>query len=384
MPKQCPFDASVNMWYTPKMCGDGNNKYTRWWAGQMADNETNETEIMVVMPIAKTPPPTSPVVEFSMVATITSAAAAVVNKSALLAAVKATLGSDNVDDSDIIVEQEFQVVQTLTIPGADAGNMKEDVLKATVGGIFSVSAHKVDIELSIARRLREGRRLGTATVKATINTDDAAAADTIKQSAADTSSVASAFKSSYETEFFNTYQATVTVEVPAVAAPTLEMEIVYSVRSAPNKVIAAPDTSTASTFATKLAENTDSLPTMQFVVVTPTPTSAPTPMPTKVPTDMPTPLPAGQTHMPTAIPTASPTKMPTKMPTAYPTKDPTRAPTAAAPTAGAPTAGAPTAMGTTTAAPTATKATESAAFNTKVSGCVAIALTTAMALSARV
>merc|ERR1712232_985359 len=316
-------------------------------------NETNETEIMLVVP--PTPMPTMPTSEVKVVVALTgSAAASVPDTTQLKAAMVESLGG-TVSADQIQTVVEYEVKQTFTFPAGM--QVSPTVAKKAAATTFGVAENMVEVTITPAssRRLQgqAGRRLAGAAVDATIKTTDPVAADTMKATGASTTSVATAFATAFATAHNEVTGNTISAPVIQAAQPTMEMEISYKiVSSSPSATAVVPPQATALKQAFTAQGGT-------LATVSSTMTVA-TPAPTMMPTMMPTPLPAGATHMPTNMPTPMPTMMP---------------PTPAPPTP-APPMVTTTAMMTTTA--TAPKGTESAAFNTKVSGCVAMALTMAM------
>merc|ERR1712232_687690 len=298
-------------------------------------NETNETEIMLVVP--PTPMPTMPTAEVKVVVALTgSAAASVPDTAQLKAAMVASLATEGttVSADQIQTVVEYEVKQTFTFPAGM--QVSPTVAKKAAATTFGVAENMVEVTITPAssRRLQgqAGRRLAGAAVDATIKTTDPVAADTMKATGASTTSVATAFATAFATAHNEVTGNTISAPVIQAAQPTMEMEISYKiVSSSPSATAVVPPQATALKQAFTAQGGT-------LATVSSTMTVA-TPAPTMMPTMMPTPLPAGATHMPT--------NMPTPMP----------------------------AMMTTTA--TAPKGTESAAFNTKVSGCVAMALTMA-------
>merc|ERR1712232_246280 len=272
---------------------------------------------------------------------------------ALKAAMKKSLENEDktvtLDQIDAVVE--YNVEQSFTFPAGVPVN--ENVAKKAAASTFSVDEMNVAIMISQARRLRgeTGRRLAGIRVDAIIKTNDAVIADTMKATGADTSAVATAFATNFATAYnadpVNSGSPMNAPPTITAAAPSLAMEVTYKIvsTSATGGVVDPPA-------ATNLkAEFTNQGGKLEIISSTMT---VATPAPTSAPTMMPTPLPAGGTHAPTSMPTTS---MPTPMP-------PTPAPPTPAPAPDTP-------MNTTTPAP-APKGGESAAFPTKVAGCVAI------------
>jgi len=322
----------------------------------LVTNETNETEMMLVVP--PTPVPTMPVSEVKVSAVLTGKAAdSRPDLAKLKLAMQQSLAAEqttvSVDQIEAVVE--YKVEQSFTLPATAttaAGNSMEAIAKKMVATTFSVDESMVEVTITSARRLQGqfGRRLGATRVDAVIKTTDASTADAVKDTAAATQTVQDALATNFVSATDTVTGTRPAKPTVAAEAPQLQMEISYKITSSSNAPVAAP---AAATLKTKFASSGDTTLTAiesTMTVATPAPTSAPTMAPTL--------LPAGATYMPT--------EMPTPMP-----------PTPAPPTPAPPTPAPPTpAPATTTAA--APKGAESAAFNTKVSGCVAMALIMAM------
>merc|ERR1712232_1055588 len=285
---------------------------------------------------------------------------------ALKAAMKKSLENEDktvtLDQIEAVVE--FQVEQSFTFPAGVLVN--ENFAKKAAASTFSVDEVNVAVMISQVRRLRgeTGRRLAGIRVDAIIKTNDAEKADTMKATGADTSAVATAFATNFATAYNAdpTYSGNA-ISPPTItaAAPSLAMEVTYKIvsTSATGGVVDPPAATNLKAEFTNQGGN--------LATVSSTMTVA-TPAPTSPPTMMPTPLPAGGTHAPTSMPTTS---MPTPMP---PTPaPPTPAPPADTPAPPTPAPAPDTPMNTTTPAP-APKGGESAAFPTKVAGCVAIVI----------
>jgi hypothetical protein len=369
---------------------------------RLAANETNETEIIMVLPTATptvmptpvpTAAPTKPTSKFTMSTEIVSATDSMPDQAILQAALESAM--PGVDPTAVEIAVIFKVEQMVGIPGVTPETFTEAIAKPSFATAYGASEDTIEVEIAFNRRMdaheMAASSSGGATVTVVITTTDATTADTVKATASDVDQVGTSFKAAYEAKAAEAGQ-TIVLATITPEAPNLEMDIEYNVRSSSGVAVEPP---TAADFATKLTEAGGTA--LTFKLETPAPTSTPTSVPTGMPTKGPTPLAAGDTHSPTQMPTNMPSKMPTSAPTRSPTATPTTAATstttttAAATTAAATTAAAtptpapvpataPTADSTTTstAAPK-TAPTESAAFSGTLSAvasvCVAMALT---------
>jgi hypothetical protein len=372
---------------------------------RLAANETNETEIIMVLPtstptVTPTPVPTAaptkPTSKFTMTTEIASATESMPTQATLQSAIETAM--PGVDPAEVETVVSFKVKQTMGISGVTPETFTEEIAKPSFATAYSVSEETIALEIVFSRRMdahetAASSSSGGATVTVVIATTDATTADNAKTQASNADQVGTSFKAAYEAKAL---QAGQTIVLPTITpeAPNLEMDIEYNVRSSSAAVIVPP---TAAEFATELTAAGGA--TLTFTVETPAPTKAPTAMPTGMPTKVPTPLAAGKTHAPTSSPTDAPTAEPTTAgPTAMPTTTSSTTTTteaAAATTAVATTAAATTAAATPAATPTPaagpaadstttstaepkTAPTESAAFSITLSSVASVCVTMAL------
>jgi hypothetical protein len=299
----------------------------------MVDNETNDTLVLILTPqeepinvytFAPTTlsPTFAPTQEGETSAPTTLAPtpapapkASVTVEMALESAadfnLNAFMGEMAMGGANITDDVEFKVKYTVSMEMKITGDVDEEDLKATFGDLLGVDASIIDIEMS--RRLK-GRRLTEKSVKATAESEDAAAIDAAKAKgeSVDSSAIIAGLQKLDATKYASVSVADVTP--PKVAA---KVEITQTTTEEAGADLASTLAASVGSINPASVGSTgfNSPPVAAFTVMTAEPTSAPTSVPTEAP---PTPAP----------PTPAP---PTPAP---PT---TEAPTTEAPTTEAPT-----------------------------------------------
>jgi hypothetical protein len=223
------------------------------------------------------------------------------NETAVLAAIKAATGADNV----VVERTEYKIAVSYNFSSLDPPPNQSQAEEA-IAEALSIPVSQVTVTVTVGRRLGATPRRLSSSWDAQITTENAVAAKGVQTASQDSAALSATLS--------NTMGKDVTVPASAVSAPKTEITLVTTVVVPGTRTVDEVDAAvkgnelTTQMNAAVGSVATFSAPTTVLSTLAPTvalTTATPTVAPTATPTVAPT------TATPTATPTANPTVAPT-------------------------------------------------------------------------